>query len=187
MLLIFMFIMSLVGVGIVSSKDLLNSVVLQGAFSLFSVLIYSILRAPDVGVTEVAVGAAVSTIFSLLVIAKIGRKVDHWSIFYGEASGAKDPWWVVKFLSAMCFFVLMVTIAVNFHDFGSAVSVISRGSDAAYLSRTIKEFDIEEIVTAVLGGYRGFDTMIETTVGFSAAFGMREILKKRDLTFRRKL
>ncbi|NBK26565.1 MAG: DUF4040 domain-containing protein, partial [Spirochaetia bacterium] len=48
------------GIYALLAKDLLHSVIALSAISMLSALLFTILRAPDVAITEAAVGAGVS-------------------------------------------------------------------------------------------------------------------------------
>lgn len=56
------------------TKDLLNSIIALSAISILSALLFTILRAPDVAITEAAVGAGVSTIIYVWAIRHTKRK-----------------------------------------------------------------------------------------------------------------
>lgn len=56
------------------AKDLLNSIIALSAISILSALLFTILRAPDVAITEAAVGAGVSTIIYVWAIRHTKRK-----------------------------------------------------------------------------------------------------------------
>ena len=58
----------------VSVKDLLASVILLGAFSLFMCLMWLEMGAVDVAFTEAAVGAGVSTVFLVATIYNTKRR-----------------------------------------------------------------------------------------------------------------
>ena len=60
-------------VAAVSVKDLLASVVLLGAFSLFMCLLWIEMGAVDVAFTEAAVGAGITTVFFVITVFKTER------------------------------------------------------------------------------------------------------------------
>ncbi len=62
-----------VAVMVVAGRDPVVSVVLLGVFSLFSALLFFLLHAPDVALTEAAVGAGVSTFMFVWAIRKTRR------------------------------------------------------------------------------------------------------------------
>jgi uncharacterized MnhB-related membrane protein len=60
-------------VAAVAVRDLLVSVVLLGAFSLFMCLLWVEMGAVDVAFTEAAVGAGVTTVFFVVTVLKTER------------------------------------------------------------------------------------------------------------------
>jgi len=57
-----------------SSRDLLHGIIALSAFSLLSAILFYILYAPDVAITEAAVGAGVSTVVFVWAIRSTERK-----------------------------------------------------------------------------------------------------------------
>jgi uncharacterized MnhB-related membrane protein len=55
------------------TKDLLSATIVFGAFSLVLSVIWLILKSPDVALTEAAVGAGITTVVLLAVLAKTER------------------------------------------------------------------------------------------------------------------
>lgn len=55
------------------TKDLLSAVIVFAAFSLVLSVLWLILKAPDVALTEAAVGAGITTVVLLAVLAKTER------------------------------------------------------------------------------------------------------------------
>ena len=61
-------------VGALALKDLLSSVILMGAFSLFMCLLWTAMGAVDVAFTEATVGAGVTTVLFVVVVFKTTRR-----------------------------------------------------------------------------------------------------------------
>jgi uncharacterized MnhB-related membrane protein len=57
-----------------SSSDLLHGVIAMSAISLLSAILFYILQAPDVAITEAAVGAGVSTVIFVWALRHSQRK-----------------------------------------------------------------------------------------------------------------
>lgn len=55
-------------------RDLVGSVILMAVFSLLSCLIFYMLHAPDVALTEAAVGSGVGTLVFIWVVLKTERR-----------------------------------------------------------------------------------------------------------------
>ena len=62
--------------------------------------------------------------------------------------------------------------------FGVADQPVNTHVGAAYLERNMEETDIPNVVTAVLASYRGFDTLGEVAVIFTAGIGVLLLLKR---------
>ena len=60
---------------ILISRDIITSVVLMAVFSLFSSLLFFIMHAPDVALTEAAVGAGISTFLYIWIIRKTKKGI----------------------------------------------------------------------------------------------------------------
>ena len=55
------------------TRDLLGAVVIFAAYSLAMAVLWLMLRAPDIALTEAAIGAGVTTILCIAVISKTRR------------------------------------------------------------------------------------------------------------------
>ena len=82
----------------------------------------------------------------------------------------------------LCFvlFLILAYLAIKLQKYGNPTNIIHGKISEYYIANTSKNFGIPNIVTAILGGYRGLDTLFETTVIFAAAMGVRSILSKND-------
>lgn len=60
----------------IMARDLLESVIIYSAYSFTISVIYSILRATDVSMTEAAVGAGISSILFVAALCKTKRRED---------------------------------------------------------------------------------------------------------------
>lgn len=57
-----------------ASGDLLHGVIALSGTSLLSALLFYLVHAPDVAITEAAVGAGLSTLIYVWAIRRVGRK-----------------------------------------------------------------------------------------------------------------
>lgn len=64
--------------------------------------------------------------------------------------------------------ILLIAITAVFPNWGDPQSPASTYLSPYYIENTIPDTSVPNIVTTVLGDYRGFDTMFETTVVFCA-------------------
>ncbi|WP_349770459.1 Na(+)/H(+) antiporter subunit B [Mesotoga prima] len=74
---VFSFIIGVVMVGLaifaIEAQKLLTSVIMLSAMGLLSVILFVIMKAPDVAITEASVGAGLTTAIFLLSLRKLKR------------------------------------------------------------------------------------------------------------------
>jgi multicomponent Na+:H+ antiporter subunit B len=144
-------------------RDVLAAIIVFGAYSLGMALFYTILLAPDVAMTEAAIGAGVTTLLLLLTIAKTVRPGGERTVVHLHPRGLV----VVGLFTA----VLVRTIT-SFPGLAARgdpdTPVLSGEVSRYYIAQGYTETGVENLVTAVLAGYRGFDTFGEAVVVFAA-------------------
>ncbi|MDR0773062.1 MAG: DUF4040 domain-containing protein [Wolbachia pipientis] len=155
-----------VTVFIVFSQHLVVSAVLMCVFSSLIALIYLIMNAPDVAITEASVGAGLSTIFTFAALSLIKNH---------KVNLSHNP--------ITLFFMLFLAVCLSYFmiqlpDFGSNNAPIHLHVAPYYVENTEKATGIPNIVTAVLASFRGYDTFGETIVVFTAALCITLILKE---------
>lgn len=81
-------------------------------------------------------------------------------------------------------FMLLVYGASDMPEWGDTQSPASLHVSPRYIEKVVEETEVPNMVTAVLADYRGYDTLGETTVIFTAGICCLVIL--RDLRKRKK-
>lgn len=144
------------------SRQLFAIVMLSGIYSLVSAAFFVSLDAVDVAFTEAAVGAGISTVLMLgAMLLTTRRETPHRS---GRAPIALV---VVLMVGAA-----LIYASLDMPPYGVATSPANSYIGEVYVDRTAKEIAVPNIVTAVLASYRGFDTLGETMVIFTAGIGV---------------
>lgn len=168
--------MVVTAISIVRVRKLFGVVMLSGVFSLLSALLFVSLDAVDVAFTEAAVGAGISTVLMLGTIALTARtekKPSHSSLL---------PLIVVIVTGAV-----LVYGTLDMPNFGSPDAPVHTHVAPQYFARTPVEIDVPNIVTAILGSYRGYDTLGETAVVFTAGIGVVLLISGLGRRRKRKL
>ena len=153
---------------IVHLRNLFAAVMLVGIYSLLTAAIFVILDAVDVAFTEAAVGAGISTILMLAALALTGR----------EQTAATGP-------SGIGLAVVLATGAaivwgtLDMPYFGDPHAPVHVHVAPRYLEGTLSEIGIPNAVTSVLASYRGYDTLGEVFVIFTAGIGALVLLGGR--------
>jgi len=149
-------------------RSLFATVMLTSIYSFLGAGWMMLLDAPDVAFTEAAVGAGISTVLMLTTLVLTTRE---------EKRSEKKHW--------VALMVVLVTGAALFYGtldmphYGDPNAPIHLHVAPRYLEESPKEVGVPNIVTAVLASYRGYDTLGETTVIFTAGIAVLLLLKRR--------
>ncbi len=160
-------LLALITIGIIRVRNLFAVVVLAGAYSFLMASVMMVLDAVDVAMTEAAVGAGISTVLALgaLHLTKTEEAEPRYS--------AMLPLFVAAGTGAM-----LIYGTWGLPGFGLADTPVNTHVGLDYLNRNMAETGIPNVVTAVLASYRGFDTLGETAVIFTAGIGVLLLLKR---------
>jgi len=74
--------------------------------------------------------------------------------------------------------LLLIYVTVDFPDWGDPNSPASTHVSPRYIEKTLEETATPNVVTSVLADYRGYDTLGETTVIFTAGVVCMLLLRK---------
>lgn len=157
--LFFMLVMT--AIAIVQTRRLFAVVIMAGVFSLLSALLFVTLDAVDVAFTEAAVGAGISTVLMLGTIA-LTTRTENQPVRSGVL-----PFFVVFVTGAA-----LVYGTLDMPNFGDPNAPAQLHVAPEYLTNSIEEIDVPNVVTAILASYRGWDTLGEVAVVFAAGVGV---------------
>ena len=146
-------------------RDLFSIVMLFGIYSLLSAGFLVNLDAVDVALTEAAVGAGITTVLMLGTLAMTSRTEKRYS------HGAVIPLLVVLITG-----FALIYGTLDMPHFSDPAAPIHGHVAPRYIQKTGEEIGIPNIVTAVLASYRGYDTLGETVVIFTAGIGVLTLL-----------
>lgn len=153
-----------VAVGVLTAvvRDVLTAVVVFAAYSLGLAVLWTLYRAPDVALTEAAVGAGVTTALLLLVISRTGRPASGRALV--------DPRRIRPRSVAVAALVLVgLGLTVPALPPVGASDTPAFGPVPEFYLTDAADRGVDNAVTAVLVVYRGFDTFGEIAVVFTAA------------------
>jgi len=156
--------------GIIVLKDLLAAVILLGMYSLIAAGIFVVMDAVDVAFTEAAVGAGISTILLLGAMSQTTHV---------QKPMRKQNWPALFFVC--CTGALLFYGSLDLPAYGDANSPAQQHPEMAryFLQQSSRDIDIPNVVTSVLASYRGFDTLGETVVVFTAGIAVLSLLGRR--------
>ena len=149
---------------LVLSVDYVKSIIVMALIGVLTATAYLVMSAPDVALTEAAVGACASTCILLVGLRHLKSEsrsfllTKRQLIFYGSIC--------ILLLVWICYYTM------SLHQYGDSYSIIKDGMSKYYILNIEKDIGIKSIVTAVLASYRGIDTFCETLVIFTAGMSV---------------
>ena len=166
--------LAVVGIAIIRLRNLFAVVMLSGIYSLLMAGTFVLLDAVDVAFTEAAVGAGISTVLLLgvLTLTKSREKIPI----------------TTPLLPLVTVFVtggLLIYGTWDLPRFGDPNAPAHRHVAPDYLAEATHETGAPNVVTAVLASYRGYDTLGEVTVIFTAGIGVLLLLSGSGVLRRR--
>jgi multicomponent Na+:H+ antiporter subunit B len=155
-------------------RSLLAVAMLTSIYSLLSASLFVVLNAVDVALTEAAVGAGFSTI---LMLATIALTADV------EKTPRHRP--LLPLAVVIATGAALIYGTLDMPRYGDPDAPIHKHVVPAYLHDAPTEIGVPNVVTSVLASYRGYDTLGEVAVIFTAGVGVLVLLggrsRRRDI------
>lgn len=159
--------MVIVVLALISQRNLFAVVVFAGIYSFLMATVMVGLDAVDVAMTEAAVGAGVSTVLLLSALYLTGGE---------EAKQRTRSIWPL--LLSLLIVATLVYGTIDLPAFSDPEAPIHTHVAPRYIHESPDEVGVPNVVAAVLASYRGFDTLGEVTVVFTAGIGVIALLRR---------
>ena len=159
--------MAVTVLAIVLQRNLYSVVILAGVYSFLMATVLVALDAVDVAMTEASVGAGISTVLLLGALYLCGGE---------ESKPLHRPW--LPLGVAMVIVAALVYGTLGLPAFSDPQAPMHVHVVPRYLNEALKETGVPNVVTAVLASYRGYDTLGETIVVFTAGIGVIALLRR---------
>jgi multicomponent Na+:H+ antiporter subunit B len=160
-------LLAITAVAVARIRDLWAAVMFTGIYSFLGASWMLILDAPDVAFTEAAVGAGISTVLLLATLALTGKEEKAFNI------SPLMPLVVVSVTGAA-----LVYGTLDMPHFGDPNAPVHQYPDPGFVEQSLHDMHgLPNVVTSVLAGYRGYDTLGETAVIFTAGIAVLLILR----------
>ncbi len=161
-LLVLMIIGAIVAIEL---KDLLSAVIAVGAVGLALSIVFLILKAPDVAITQLVV-----EILALIILIRATLKKDLPFSTTGR--------WFLNTLITACFIVLFMAVAMkclkDLPEFGYPAMRVAK----TYLAEGLPKTGAVNLVSSVILDFRAYDTLGEATILFTAVIGVLAIVRR---------
>lgn len=160
--------MALSVIALTRSRNLFTVIVLSGVYSFLMATALVALDAVDVAMTEASVGAGISTVLLLGALHLCKSE---------ETKPLRKPWLPLAVSAGTAGMLVYGTLDLS--AFSDPAAPIHTHVVPRYLNDAMRETGVPNVVTAVLASYRGYDTLGETTVVFTAGVGVIALLRRR--------
>ncbi|MXX15065.1 MAG: DUF4040 domain-containing protein [Gemmatimonadetes bacterium] len=153
--------MIVLAIAVSRMHNLFMAAVMLGIFSFLAAIVFTLLDAVDVAFTEAAVGAGVSTVLLLGTLSLTTREEK-----------------IIKKNNALALLVVLITGSaliygtLDMPQYGDPNAPVHQHVADRYIEKSEEEMGIPNIVTSVLASYRGYDTLGEVAVIFTAGIGV---------------
>ena len=154
-------------IGIIVLRDLLAAVILLGLYSLVAAGIFVVMDAVDVAFTEAAVGCGISTILFLGALSFTRHE---------QKPRGNDSLVAIAFVVVTGGMLIYGTLDMPFYGDPNSPAQQHPEHTQHYLTKSAGETGIPNVVTSVLASYRGYDTLGETVVVFTAGIAVLSLL-----------
>lgn len=162
-------------IAVVVLRDLFAVVMLFGIYSLLTASIFLVLDAVDVAFTEAAVGAGISTVLMLATLALTAR-----------TEKIPRQWSPLPLVVVMITGATLIYGTLDMPRYGDPSAAIHQHVAPRYINESPHETGIPNMVTSVLASYRGYDTLGEVAVIFTAGVGVMVLLGARARSRKKK-
>lgn len=161
--------LTITAITLVRTEGLLTMVMVFAVYSFLMATLFVVMDAPDVAFTEAAVGSGISTVLMLVTLSLTKTRY--------EKPVRKLQWRALVMVTAMgCAILYGISDIAAPGDGNAPVNVHVADH---YIAHGQNETGVPNLVTAVLASYRGFDTLGETVVIFTAGIGVMLLLGRR--------
>ena len=170
-LLIFLLIAAVIAVW---TDNLLSSVICVGAIGYVGSLMFLLLRAPDIAITQIVVEVLALVILIRATISRDKTFISGDREFFGT---------VVSSVVILIIFLAGMQVFTTLPAFGSPIfATLPDTASRAYLAQSLQKTGAANVVASVILDFRAYDTLGEATVLFTSIIGATVILRKSTLS-----
>ncbi len=157
-------------VTVARTRDLWAAAMLTGIYSFLGASWMTIMDAPDVAFTEAAVGAGISTVLMLGTLA-----------FTANRKAKRTTSGVMPFIVVAVTGAVLVYGTFDMPYYGDPHAPIQEYPTPSFIEKTKHDVPhIPNVITVVLASFRGYDTLGETTVIFTAGIAVMLLLRGKQ-------
>lgn len=166
-LLVVMLIAALVAIEI---RDLLAAAVALGIVGFSVAIMFILLQAPDLAIVQIVVEALTVVFFAAVILRTTNVDTTFGTGLRGQVVFPA----VVFFIFGILFLVFAARALAALPALGSPTMLVAR----EYIAQGLAKTGAANVVAAVILDFRGYDTLGEATVLFTAVVGVLTIMRR---------
>lgn len=186
-----LFILVITALAVAFTKRNLTAIIIYTTFSLVMSILWIVIKAPDLAITEAAVGAGITSILMYVVL----RNIKELSFFEGNVK--KERVKTVKNKGSLVYKVTSILLSVGIITvlLATVSHLPTQGSPdvpavnevfTRYVQDSVEETGALNTVASVILDYRAFDTFGEASMLFTATIAVVALIRSKkdeDLTY----
>ncbi len=149
----------------ITARSLTSSIVSMGTAGLILSILFLLLGAPDIAIVQVFVEIVALVVLLSIIHRESAADMTSSGIYGG----------ITLVIFAVFLLVFMIHFKEMFRPFGEPVITMGAG----YLASSITRLHAANAVTSTVLDFRGYDTLGEATVIFTAIIGVLVLLRTR--------
>jgi multicomponent Na+:H+ antiporter subunit B len=151
----------------IHAKDLLSAIIACGIVGYSLVICFLLLKAPDLAIVQIVV----ETITLIIMVAVVLDSTRE------ELNVKIDTQQIINMSLAFIFMLVLIFFFIQAIETLNPFGEHSLRMASAYVGETAAKTGSANLVTGVLFDFRGYDTLGEATILFTAAIGVLTILR----------
>jgi multicomponent Na+:H+ antiporter subunit B len=160
--------LAVMAIAIIRIRSLIAVIMLSGMYSLLTALLFVLMDAVDVALTEAAVGAGISIILLLATLS-----------LTGETRLTKKTPALLPLIVVVLTGMVLIYGTLDMPHYADPNAPVHQHLGIRFIQDSPQEIGIPNMVTSVLASYRGFDTLGEIVVVFVAGVAVMLLLSNR--------
>lgn len=162
-----------------SANDLLSALISCGIVGYGLVICFLLLKAPDLAIVQIVVETITLVIMIAVVLDSTREELKEKAIVKVNGASYIHRRYLINVIMVVVFALFLLYFfreSINtLNSFGDHVTRMS----TAYIEHAAEQTGSTNLVTGVLFDFRGYDTLGEATILFTAVIGILTILRSR--------
>jgi multicomponent Na+:H+ antiporter subunit B len=159
-----------------NARDLLSAVISCGIVGYGLVICFLLLRAPDLAIVQIVIESITLVLMIAVILDTSREEIKEEAVSGKKGFYARYKYYINTALVIICALVLLYffkNVTNTLEPFGEHITRMS----TAYMENAYEKTGSVNLVTGIIFDFRGYDTLGEATILFTAVVGILTILR----------